>query len=210
MIDGPPLGQTIPRQRRRRRPFPADQRRRCQRHGPFGRRYARVLPDLHAKTQSLRLGLHAWPLQQAVHHARAHQRRQQRPRVIMITAAATKAAVCQRVRRQQHGRWSADLLGNRRDWRGAQSQNGDRPNRRNIPQAKIHRHSETKKAPTLSRRGFSEIDPVIEVYLRVPTTSTSTRRFFARPARVALSATAWVSPLPSVYTRLLSMPLLTR
>ena len=55
-----------------------------------------------------------------------------------------------------------------------------------------------------------EIDPVIEVYLRVPTTSTSTRRFFARPARVALSATAWVSPLPSVYTRLLSMPLLTR
>jgi hypothetical protein len=33
---------------------------------------------------------------------------------------------------------------------------------------------------------------------RVPTTSTSTRRFFARPARVALSATGWVKPLPSV------------
>ena len=32
----------------------------------------------------------------------------------------------------------------------------------------------------------------------VPTTSTSTRRFFARPSRVVLLATGWLSPLPSM------------
>ena len=46
--------------------------------------------------------------------------------------------------------------------------------------------------------------------LRVPTTSTSTRRFLARPAAVLLSATGCFSPLPSVYTRFASIPLLSR
>lgn len=35
-------------------------------------------------------------------------------------------------------------------------------------------------------------------HLRVPTTSTSTRRFLARPARVEFVATGLASPLPSV------------
>ena len=69
--------------------------------------------------------------------------------------------------------------------------------------------SGNEKAPALSRRGFRN-QRRVEVYLRVPTTSTSTRRFLARPSRVALSATGWVKPLPSVYTRLLSIPLLTK
>ncbi|MEO7577508.1 MAG: hypothetical protein ABIT83_07825 [Massilia sp.] len=34
--------------------------------------------------------------------------------------------------------------------------------------------------------------------VRVPTTSTVTRRFLARPSALALSATGWLSPLPSV------------
>ena len=36
------------------------------------------------------------------------------------------------------------------------------------------------------------------VTVRVPTSSMVTRRFFARPSRVALLAAGWVSPLPSV------------
>src|SRR5690606_36638179 len=58
-----------------------------------------------------------------------------------------------------------------------------------------HRLSNEKTAP---ERGFPVVQFRRNYWARVPTTSTSTRRFFARPSRVVLSATGWPSPLPSV------------
>lgn len=46
--------------------------------------------------------------------------------------------------------------------------------------------------------------------LRVPTTSICTRRFWARPSTVALSAAGCFSPLPSTKTRFASVPPATR
>ena len=60
--------------------------------------------------------------------------------------------------------------------------------------------TDEEKPQALSRLGLCVIDAIgkIDQLARVPTTSTSTRRFLARPSRVALSATGWVKPLPSV------------
>lgn len=54
----------------------------------------------------------------------------------------------------------------------------------------------SKKPRRLPRRGLRRAG--LNQSLRVPTTSISTRRFFARPSVVLLSATGCFSPLPSV------------
>ena len=48
------------------------------------------------------------------------------------------------------------------------------------------------------KRGFRGRQSEDYLAARVPTTSISTRRFFARPSEVLLSATGCFSPLPSV------------
>ncbi len=76
-----------------------------------------------------------------------------------------------------------------------------------VHQASGEKSTDVKKAPK-SGPFFEQSEDYLEA--RVPTTSISTRRFFARPSLVLLSATGCFSPLPSVYTRFFSMPLETR
>lgn len=72
--------------------------------------------------------------------------------------------------------------------------------RRMSAEARTQHRLPSKKPQAFARLGLFRRGETGKPYLlvRVPTTSTSTRRFLARPSLVPLSATGWPSPLPSV------------
>lgn len=141
---------------------------------PFLFGFGRRAPSHHRKSFVERHRPHPRPLGHAVNHARRQHNQQQ-------------GVGIGRSQRLETPRWRLQSAGDR----------SRRPTRSDH-QATAAAHQ--KKPRAFARQGLFRQDEPGKSYLlvRVPTTSTSTRRFLARPSLVALSATGWPSPLPSV------------
>ena len=161
---------------------------------PLGRGHPWVFPRKHLEAGLFCRGLHVRPFEKAVRHARRQQHHHGGPRLRLDRAH--QQTVTFKPGRFTH-RIPVIQTFSRSFRRCATG------NQRQTPQEKqkpIHGSTTRKKPHVLSHMGPCVRNAAKETYLpaRVPTTSTSTRRFLARPSRVPLSATGWDSPLPSV------------